>query len=147
MKEFCSHEGITVAEKLRSRPLLCNARSYQQGRLVSIVLGSGGSRPSDKGGGGHPDPEIRGGPGLKKIFFSALRASFWSKNKGGGRAPQAPPLDPPLLGNRIQVSTGISTVKLRSAFIERGPVTVIYLFLLTIPITRLYSLWNLRCYL
>ena len=22
-----------------------------------------------KGGGGHPDPEIRGGPGLKKIFF------------------------------------------------------------------------------
>ena len=111
MKEFCSHEGITVAE----RPLLCNARSCQQGRLVSIVLGSGGSRPSDKGGGGgggHPDPEIRGGPGLKKNFFSALRASFWSKNKGGGRAPQAPPLDPPLLGNRIQVSTGISTVKL-----------------------------------
>ena len=34
-------------------------------------------------GGGHPDPEIRGMPGLKKIFF-ALRASVWSKNKGGG---------------------------------------------------------------
>ena len=33
------------------------------------------------GGGGHPDPEIRGRPGLKTIFFSALRAS----------------LDPPLL--------------------------------------------------
>ena len=22
------------------------------------------------GGGGHPDPEIRGGPGLQKIFFA-----------------------------------------------------------------------------
>ena len=32
------------------------------------------------GGGSHPDPEIRGGGGLK-IFFSALRASVWSKNK------------------------------------------------------------------
>ena len=30
------------------------------------------------GGGGHPDPEIRGGGGLQKNFF---RASFWSKNK------------------------------------------------------------------
>ena len=30
-------------------------------------------------GGGHPDSEIRGGPVSKK-FFSALRASFWSKN-------------------------------------------------------------------
>ena len=31
-------------------------------------------------GGGHPDPEIRGGGNLK-IFFSALRASVWAKNK------------------------------------------------------------------
>ena len=36
------------------------------------------------GGGGHPDPEIRGAPGLKKFFFSALRASVWSKVKVGG---------------------------------------------------------------
>ena len=34
------------------------------------------------GRGGHPDPEI----------FRPV----WSKNKGGGRAPRAPPLDPPL---------------------------------------------------
>ena len=33
------------------------------------------------GGAGHPDPEIRGGP-VSKIFFSALRASVWSKIKG-----------------------------------------------------------------
>ena len=46
-------------------------------------LTSGGSRPSDKGGGGgHPDPEIRGGRSLKK-FFPALRVSFWSKNNPG----------------------------------------------------------------
>ena len=41
------------------------------------------------GGGGHPDPEIRKGAGLKK-FFSALRASVWSQIRGG------PPLDPSL---------------------------------------------------
>ena len=43
---------------------------------------SGGSRPSDKGrgGGGHPGPEIRGGPVSNKNF-PALQASFWSKNQ------------------------------------------------------------------
>ena len=39
---------------------------------------------------GHSDPDIRGGSGLQK-FFSALRASVWSKKKGG----RAPPLNPP----------------------------------------------------
>ena len=41
------------------------------------------------------DLQIRGkwGPGLKKKNFSALWASVWSKNKGGG---QAPALFPPL---------------------------------------------------
>ena len=34
------------------------------------------------GGGGHLDPEIRGAQSPKQ-FFLALRASFWSKNKGG----------------------------------------------------------------
>ena len=38
-----------------------------------------------------------GGPSLKK-FFSAPRASVWFKNKGGARAPRAPPLDPLLQG-------------------------------------------------
>ena len=49
-----------------------------------IIIYSGESRPSDKGGGvqgGHPDPEIMEGPGLK-IFFL--------KNKGGG-GREAPP--------------------------------------------------------
>ena len=49
-----------------------------------------------EGRGGHPDVEIRGrGQSQKSFFFSALRASVWSKNKGE-RAPRAPLLDPPL---------------------------------------------------
>ena len=41
-------------------------------------------------GDGHPDPEIRGGGGLKKNFLGPFRASVSSKNEGG------PPLDPSL---------------------------------------------------
>ena len=48
---------------------------------------SGGSRPTDKGGGGgreggaggHPDPDIREGGGLQKNFFR-----FGLKIRGGG---------------------------------------------------------------
>jgi len=47
---------------------------------LQISVGGGASRPWDKGVG--------------VSIFLALRASVWSKNKGGGRAP---PLDPPLL--------------------------------------------------
>ena len=35
------------------------------------------------GGGGQPDPEIRERGPVSKKYFSALWASFWSKNKGG----------------------------------------------------------------
>ena len=55
----------------------------------------GGSRPEDKGGGegggGYLDPGIRGA-GSQKKFFSALRASVWSKKKegGGGGGPPGP---------------------------------------------------------
>ena len=52
---------------------------------------SGGSRsPSDKGGRSSR-PCDKGGRSAAKIF-SALGASFWSKNKGD-RAPWAPPRD------------------------------------------------------
>ena len=43
------------------------------------------------GGGGHPEPEIRRGPGLQKKFL-ALQASVWSKNKGGKGAESSAPL-------------------------------------------------------
>ena len=49
-----------------------------------IIIYSDESRPSDKGGGvggGHPDPEIMEGPGLK-IFFWKIR--------GGGGSPPGP---------------------------------------------------------
>ena len=49
----------------------------------------------DGGGAGHSDPEMAAGAASNK-FFSALRASVWSENKVWPRAPQAPPLDPPL---------------------------------------------------
>ena len=42
---------------------------------------SGGSRPSDKGGARSP-----------KIFFGRLRASVWSKNKGGAGPPSPSPV-------------------------------------------------------
>ena len=47
---------------------------------LQISGGVGGGR----GGGGPPDPEMRG------EGRSGLRASFWSKDKGG-RAPRTPP--------------------------------------------------------
>ena len=63
-------------------------------KLTSALLTVADPDLQIRGGGGHPDLEIRGRPGLKKIF-STLRASVWSKNKGG-RTPRVPPLDPPL---------------------------------------------------
>ena len=46
------------------------------------------------GGRGHPDPKIKRGRSQKNLF-PALRASVWSKYKGG-----EPPLDLPLM--RVQ---------------------------------------------
>ena len=47
-----------------------------------------------KGGGGHPDPEIKGGS-LKKILFRPFGPHFGLKMREG-RAPRVAPLDPPL---------------------------------------------------
>ena len=55
-----------------------------------VLQNSGGSRPSYKGGPGHSDPDIRGGGAVSKKFFSPLRASVSSKNKGGpGPCPRS----------------------------------------------------------
>ena len=61
--------------------LAARIRCYTPDRLSNEF------RPIDWGGGGGG-----GGAGKKKDFFSALRASLWSNNKGG----RAPTLDPPL---------------------------------------------------
>ena len=72
---------------------------------------SGGSRPSDKGGGGcHPHAGgDKGGARYQKTFFSALRASVWSKNKGG------PSLDPPLT-----MATEIKYFSAKNAVVHTG---------------------------
>ena len=73
---------------------------------------TGGSRTSDKGGGGHTDPEIRGGS-LQKFFFRLFGPQFRSNNKGerkgggGGKPPRAPCLDPPR-SRMTQISTFLS---------------------------------------
>ena len=66
-----------------------------------MPLFSGGSRPSNKEGGGgngepdHPDPDIKwgGGGSLQKIFFRPFGPEIGLKIRGA----RAPPLDPPLL--------------------------------------------------
>ena len=52
---------------------------------------SGGSRPSDKGAPGHPDPEKRGGGAVSPPNFSALGASVWSQNNRGAGPPGPSP--------------------------------------------------------
>ena len=60
-----------------------------EGPIVGARGGvSGGSRPSDKrGGGGHPVPEKKVGGAVSKKIFSA---PVWSKNKGGGCPGSSP---------------------------------------------------------
>ena len=57
-----------------------------------VEINIGGSRPSDKGKPGHPDPEKKSGGGISETILSALWASVWSKNKGvgGGEVPLEP---------------------------------------------------------
>ena len=86
--------------------------------LTMIGYWSGGSRPSDKGGGaGHPDPEIRGGGGaVSNFIFSALRASVWAKNEGGADPPGPLPWIPHCIVWRklMLVTFGTITVTIQS---------------------------------
>ena len=68
------HIGSTSLEKIGS---FSNDDGDGNEYVIKAIGFSGGSRPSDKGGPGHPDPEMReGGGGRLKKFFSALQASF-----------------------------------------------------------------------
>ena len=78
-----------------------NLRVYKQSELASrdttsphflYEINSVGSRPGDGRAGGD------GGSSRPKNLFSALWASVCVKiGEGGGWAPRAPPLDPPLI--------------------------------------------------
>ena len=51
---------------------------------------SGGSRPSDKGGPSHPDPEMGGG-GVQKEFFWPFGPQIGLKKRGGPSPPGTSP--------------------------------------------------------
>lgn len=83
-------------------------------QCASILVISGRSRPSRKGGGGHSDPEIwGGGAGLKKHFPALRDSAVWSKNKGRGG----------LLGFFSGSATGNSTRNLE--FTYTAPLSVL----------------------
>ena len=74
---FCLRVGVPhVQARLAEK----NGGACHRARCWKITQASGGSRPSDKvgggGGGDHPDPEKRGGPVSKKIFFGSLGLSL-----------------------------------------------------------------------
>ena len=64
-----------MTEKIAGEPCLEHAYRVQltSRTILSfsnvLVQSSGGSRPADGGGGGHPNPEITGGLASKKIFL------------------------------------------------------------------------------
>ena len=59
------------------------------------TVNNGGPHLQIGGGGGNSDPEIREGRVSPKNFFRPFGPQFGLKIRagGGGRAPQAPPLD------------------------------------------------------
>ena len=72
----------------------CTSKLVRINRIIYSMPSSGGSRPSDKGSARSSRPWDKLGCGLKKNFFSALRASIWSKTKGGGGGRGAGPPRP-----------------------------------------------------
>ena len=100
-KNLCSE----TARKRLLRKLLYKGRGIL---FPSFRVYSGRSRPSDK----------EKGRSLQKISFSAFRTSVWSKDKGGGRPPRAPPMEPPLVYNRC-----ITRCALHLAFLNQPYLT------------------------
>ena len=60
-------------------------------KILADILTGLSDKVGGGGGDGHPDPEMKGRGRLQKNFFSAFRASFWSKNKGGPGPPSPSP--------------------------------------------------------
>ena len=83
-----------MTEKIAGEPCLEHAYRVQltSRTILSfsnvLVQSSGGSRPTDRGGGGgHPDPEITGGLASKKKNSPPFGPYFRLKIRGGGRFP------------------------------------------------------------
>ena len=82
--------------------------------VLTLKITSGGSRPTDKGrrgGGGHPNHEIRVEGRSQKTFSQPFGPPFGPKIRGGW-VPRDPPLDPPT-GNceSIQCAPFLDVVK------------------------------------
>ena len=70
--------------------LLCDLKQSDNNYHLFSLMKSGGSRPSDKGGGGgHPDTEMREGA-VSKIFFRPFGPQFGLNIRGAAWAPRAP---------------------------------------------------------
>ena len=85
-KSFASRAEVDTALK-RIRINIWFPLSLELGKIVifGVTFISGGSRPSDKvGGGGHPDPEERGEAVSKKNFLGP------SGQKNKGALPSGP---------------------------------------------------------
>ena len=87
------YKQVTVSKKwhflvrvLNSNCQLANQYSFPND-VHALEKASLFKHKSDKGGGGegggHPDPQKRGGTRSPKKIFSALRALVWCKSKGG----------------------------------------------------------------
>ena len=87
-------KGLYIPVPAVCRMFLCRTVCHINLVLVSSALKSLSAGSPDleiRGGPDHPDPQIRGGGGLAKKFFSV-----WSKNKGGPNPSRPPPpLGPP----------------------------------------------------
>ena len=71
--------------------------------LIKTANYNAGSRPLNKGGGRSPKkPLDKGGGGLQKKMLSSLRASVWSKNKGGPGLPGPSPGSVTELSERLE---------------------------------------------
>ena len=96
---FILARGIDILKKenLRSKlvDLYCSKQDEhkQQNLKTNLAVISGGSRPSDKGGPWHQNPEIREGC-LIRIFLRPFWSQFSLRKRKGGRAPL---LDLPLV--------------------------------------------------
>ena len=76
-----------------------------------------------------------------------IRASVWSKNKGGGRAPRAPPLYPPMLLSHSRSRAHVRGERQRREECGRSPregIEKMILFPLSTPISP--SNYNLHNY-
>ena len=94
---------------------------------LEIRRGPRSSRPLDKGTG------RRGGGGLSKTFFGPSGLSL-AKNKGG-RAPQACPLDPPLV--RVSLNSSFPFTQSELENLQK----VFFLVMDTSPFSLLDNFW------